>query len=111
MLLKDIIPSFCEELTRLLVNMGEIRLADQVQGLNVVDRCSCGGESCSTFYTTVRPRRGYGPGHRNVALEPEKGMLVLDVVNDVICQVEILDREDIRSALERSALFPPDYPP
>lgn len=43
-----------------------------------------------------------------MVLEPEKGILILDVVNDVICQVEILDREDIRSALDRIALFPPD---
>ena len=110
MLLKDVAPSFCEELVKLLVKAGESRLADQVKSLNVLDRCSCGGESCSSFYTTVRPPKGYGRGHRNVALQPEKGILILDVVYDVICQVEVLDREDIRSALERSALLIPDDP-
>ena len=110
MLLKDAIPWFCEELNLLLVKAGESRLADQVQSLSIVDRCPCRGESCSSFYTAVMPSRGYGPGHRNVVLEPEEGMLILDVVNDVICQIEILDREDIRLALECSASLPTDMP-
>jgi|GEM_PF-6030911 hypothetical protein len=38
-------------------------------------------------------------GHRNVPLEPAKGMLILDVVDGVIAQVEILYRNDIRQNL------------
>ncbi len=40
-----------------------------------------------------------GPSHRNVVLAPAEGMLILDVVSDVIAQVEVLDRDDIREKL------------
>jgi len=48
------------------------------------------------FRRTTSGQQHYGPGQRNVALEPAKGMLILDVVNGVIAQVEILYRNDIR---------------
>ena len=48
-------------------------------------------EFCQSFYTAPRPDAGYGPGHRNVCLDPRRGMLVLDVVDGRIMFVEVLD--------------------
>jgi hypothetical protein len=55
---------------------------------------------CSTFYTQPKPEGSFGPGHRNVALTPEEGMLILDVVTGEIACVEVLDRKDVRRKLD-----------
>jgi hypothetical protein len=48
---------------------------------------------CQSFYTQPPPAGAYGPGHRCVALSPHRpGMLVLDVVDDLIMFVEVIDR-------------------
>lgn len=99
-LLTDALPEFAAELQQLLIEEGEPELAAQVPALAIHDRCRCGDGICSTFYTHTRPEGAYGPGHRNVALTPEEGMLILDVVNGEIMCVEVLDREDIRHKLE-----------
>jgi hypothetical protein len=39
-------------------------------------------------------------GHRNLALTPEEGMLILDVVGGEIACVEVLDRKDVRRKLD-----------
>jgi hypothetical protein len=41
----------------------------------------------------------YGPKHRNVELEPARGMIILDVVDENIVQVEVLYRDDVRAEL------------
>jgi hypothetical protein len=98
-LLRDLLPLLSQELEQLLEEAGEAKLASQVSGLSIVDRCRCGDDFCASFYTQPKPKGAYGPGHRNVLLEPDKGMLILDVVNNVIAQVEILHRNDIRQTL------------
>jgi hypothetical protein len=97
--LRELFPLLSQELQKLLENTGEADLASQVSGLSIVDRCRCGDEFCASFYTQPKPNGAYGPGHRNVILEPANGMLILDVVNDVIAHVEILHRDDIRQKL------------
>ena len=79
----------------------EIELAQQVASLTVVDRCSCGSDSCAMFYTAPKPYGAYGPGHRNVALSPERGSLILDVVDGQIKAVEVLDREEVQKVLNQ----------
>jgi hypothetical protein len=74
-------------------------LAAQVQGLAILDRCRCGDELSTTFYTQPKPEGGYGPGHRNAALVPVEGKLILDVVGAEVACVEVLDREDVREKL------------
>lgn len=99
-LLADALPEFAAELRQLLVEKGESELAAQVPTLAIHDRCRCRDDiCCGTFYTQPRPDGAYGPGHRNVALTPGEGMLILDVVDGVIMCVEVLDREDVREKL------------
>ena len=87
------------ELENLLKKRGEVELAAQVPQLKVVDRCRCGDDFCSSFYTQPKPEGSYGPGHRCLDLDAAEGMLVLDVVAGTIAHVEILNRNDIRQTL------------
>lgn len=66
----------------------------------ILDRCRCGDDFWATFYTQPKPESGYGPGHRNVALAPEEGVLILDIVEVSIACVEVLYRDDIRQKLQ-----------
>src|SRR5271170_7423269 len=80
LLLTDTLPAFSAELRQLLEEQGEHELAAHVPLLAIQDRCRCGDDFCATFYTQPKPKAGFGPGHRNVRLMPEEGMLILDVV-------------------------------
>ena len=51
------------------------------------------------FYVLPKPPGAYGPGLRNVSLEPERGLLILDVVNVKIAAVEVLYRDEVRDKL------------
>jgi hypothetical protein len=98
--LADTLPAFAAELHQLLIEQGEPDLAAQVPGLAILDRCRCGDDICATFYTQPKPNGGFDPGHRNVRLMPNEGMLILDVVAGEIACVEVLDREDVRQKLQ-----------
>lgn len=53
-------------------------------------------------FTTVQAEKARLriPGrHRNVVLAPDDGTVILDVVRDQICCVEVLDRDDVREEL------------
>ncbi len=104
MRLIDSLPDFSQELALLLSQAGEPSLAEQVAQLDMVARCSCDDEFCASFYTAPKPRGSYGPKHRNIALEPNDGMIILDLVDEVIVNVEVIDRPDVRSKL--GFLFP-----
>jgi hypothetical protein len=95
LLLKDALPELADELAQLLSEAGEHHLAKQVPGLTIVDRCRCGDDFCATFYTQPKPEGSYGAGHENVVLEPERGMIILDVVDDTIACVEVLYRDEV----------------
>lgn len=101
MLLTESLPELSVELIRLLVAANESALAEQVASLSIVERCSCGGSHCSSFYTAPKPVGAYGPGHRNVLLEPDHGMIILDVVAERIMQIEILDRDDVFTRMQK----------
>jgi hypothetical protein len=102
LLLAEVLPVFAAELQQLLEENGEPELAAQVPGLMIFDRCRCGDDFCATFYTKPKPRGSFGPGHRNVALQPDEGMLILDVVGDAIACVEVLYRGEVRQRLEEA---------
>ena len=91
--------AFSSELERPIRDAGETVLAEQIANLAIVDRCRCGDSFCSTFYVMPKPPGAYGPGHRNVALDPQQGMVILDVVNEKIAAVEVLYRDDVRDSL------------
>lgn len=103
-LLISVLPDLTDELEKLLTSKGEADLAGQVPRLRIVDRCRCGDDFCSTFYVQPKPEGAYGPGHRNVVLDPRVGTLVLDVVNEEIAAIEVLYRDDVRDRLH--ALLP-----
>jgi hypothetical protein len=97
--LVEMFPELSAELQQLLAERGEAGLAAQVQEMRVIERCRCGDDFCGTFYVLPKPAGAYGTGHRNVSLEPERGMLILDVVSDKIAAVEVLYRDEIRQRL------------
>jgi len=97
----DLFPAFFAELEALLVREGRPDLSDQLGQLSVFDRCRCGEESCSHFYTAPKPIGAYGPGHENLTLPAERGLVVLDLVSGTIVGVEVLDRPDVKSPLDR----------
>jgi hypothetical protein len=97
--LVEMLPGLSAELQRLLTERNEVELAAQVPDLNVVDRCRCGDDFCAMFYVLPMPEGVYGPQHRNVALTPKEGMLILDVVANKIAAVEVLYRDEIRQKL------------
>jgi hypothetical protein len=92
-------PALARELQELLAARSETQLAAQVPRLAVVERCRCGDDFCGMFYALPKPDGAYGPGHRNVALTPKEGMLILDVVADKIATIEVLYRDEIRQKL------------
>jgi len=103
-ILTNALPELADEIEELLRVKGEPDLAAQVGELRIVDRCRCGDDFCATFYVQPKPEGSYGPGHRNIDLKPDTGMLVLDVVDERIAAVEVLHRDDVRRKLH--ALLP-----
>jgi hypothetical protein len=78
---------------------GESSLAESVHELRLVDRCRCGDDFCATFYTAPLPNGAYGPTLRSFELEPEEGMIILDVVEERIVCVEVLYRPAVSARL------------
>jgi hypothetical protein len=97
--LGETFPQLSKELQQLLTSAGESELAGQVPELTIVDRCRCSDDFCATFYTQPMPAGRYGPGLRTIALKPNEGTLILDVVDGVVAQIEVLYRDHIRQKL------------
>ncbi|PBC66174.1 hypothetical protein BX265_8499 [Streptomyces sp. TLI_235] len=96
-LVREVLPDLADELTALLLEEGEHRLAVAVQELRLVAECGCGQENCQSIRTSEHPPGSpYGPGHRCVPLLADRGLLVLDVVDDRIVHIEVLDRPPMR---------------
>jgi hypothetical protein len=96
----EVLPIFAIEVEELLNRQNEQKLAAQVALLTIADRCRCGEDFCAAFYVEPVPQGVYDPGHRNVELWAERGMIVLDVVDDRIMQIEVLYREEVRQAIQ-----------
>ena len=99
MLVAEVFPALATELQELLLKQNRSELAAQVPALQIADRCRCGDDFCASFYTQPKPEGSYPPNLETIELTPTEGMLLLDVVNGVIAQVEVLNREDIRKIL------------
>lgn len=99
MQLSEILPALATELEQLLKNRGEVELAAQVSQLTVIDRCRCGDDFCSSFYTQPKPAGYSGPGHRGMDLDAAEGMLLVDVIAGKIAHIEVLNRADVRRDL------------
>ena len=95
-LLREIYPDLCTELVGLLNAEGISDLGVCAHNLRIVAPCRCGDDFCQSFYTAPPPNGAYGTGHRNVTLDPEQGLIILDVVDDRIMFVEVLDHPPLR---------------
>jgi hypothetical protein len=104
LLLIDILPQLARELELLLKKQGELDLAAQVSTLNIIDRCRCGDDFCSSLYTQPKPEGRYGPDYRCFDLDAAEGMIIIDVASSLIAHVEILNRNDVRRSVV--AAFP-----
>lgn len=92
-LVSDRWPRLAAELAGALREADEDDLAEQVADLRILQQCDCRDAFCQSFYTQPPPDGAYGPDHRNVGLSPDRpGMLVLDVVDNLIMYVEVIDR-------------------
>ena len=96
--LQQTLPELADELSKLLAAAGHDDLAKQIADLSIVSRCHCGDDFCATFYTKPKPR-GYGASRKSIDLEPQHGMIILDVVDGSIVEVEVLYRDEIRRKL------------
>jgi len=94
-------PEFAAELEAILAEANEPDLAGQIASLEIASRCGCGDAFCQSFYTGDRPSGSWGGkgDHRTYALEPENGMVILDIVGGRIRFVEVLYRDDVGRAL------------
>ena len=102
---RHVFPEFWQELASLVAKSERSELAEQVPDLPLVDRCRCGQANCAHFYTAPRPSGAYGDGHSTVLLGATRGLIVLDVVDEIIVGVEVLDRPDVKRRLDQ--LMPP----
>jgi len=98
-LLHELLPALAHELEQCLLVEGENLLAGSIQTLQIFSACECSDITCGSFYTGPRPDGAFGPGHRSILLDPSNGMMILDVVDDVIRYVELIDRAAIHAAL------------
>jgi hypothetical protein len=89
-LVAEAMPRFAEELERALREQGEPRLAEQVPGLKLVERCACGNESCRSFYTAMPMKRWFRRG-RQVPVEGLPGHVVVDLIDGEIVYVEVVE--------------------
>lgn len=103
-LLQAVLPDLGAELAAGLRADGLQELAEQVPELEIWDQCGCGDSFCTSFYVGPRPVGAWSDEgeHHNQAPEVQRGMVVLDVVDGRIRYVEVLDRPEIRPALENT---------
>ncbi|MGI8467675.1 MAG: hypothetical protein ACR2N3_04410 [Pyrinomonadaceae bacterium] len=96
MVLKDVLPELSSELKSLFEKEKKSELAEQVDTLQITDRCRCGDDFCATIYTVPKPKGAWGTNHYTLPLDPEKGMINVDILNGKIVEIEILNRDEIR---------------
>lgn len=99
--LVDVLPRLATELEDLLEEEGEPGLAAQVATLPFVARCCNEVEVCQSFSTA--PEIGNRPPQpaerRTIQLDPDDGMIWIDVTDGRIVFVEVLYRDDVERAL------------
>jgi hypothetical protein len=100
--LKEVFPGFANELESLLNRKNEPIIAKQISELNIIDRCRCGELFCSTFYTSTKENLS-GVG-KIIELDPIRGMINVDTFDNLIIEIEVLDRDEIKIKLDE--IFP-----
>ena len=95
----EVFPNFHDELREYVEESPRPDLAGQIYSLKILSICECDDTGCATFYTAPKPDGAWGPHHYNVCLESERGLMVLDVLQENIVAVEILGRPDLKTIL------------
>ena len=98
--ISSLLPDFANELEGLTGVANRPDLSARIRGLVVEARCPCANRACAHFYTAPPPNGPYGPGHSNLVLPANTGMVVLDLLHDRIVGIEVLDRPDVKRALD-----------
>jgi hypothetical protein len=99
-LLADIAPEFAADLERELRAQDDHELAAQAPYLRVLSFCGCGDYQCASFTTREPSKRNPERQAETVPIEEVDGMVNVDIIDGVICYVEVLYRADLRSLLE-----------
>lgn len=100
--LRSLCPHLAKQLSDALLYAGHKRLAESVGDLTVVRRC-CKYSFCASFHTSdVSADTIANCGTRLVL--PVPGLTCVFIVDDEIVTIELLNRNDIRAALD--AAFP-----
>ena len=97
--LGQVLPELTGEIVGLLRAAGESALAVKFEFQPFHRWCECGDDFCQSFYTQPPPEGSFGPGHRTVCLDPDAGMINIDVVGDDIRYVEVLYRPEVPGQL------------
>lgn len=103
-LIEEALPQFSKELRALLLASKEPELAEQIPQLEITRRCSCVDDFCATFYTKYEPSTRPFQNAHSLELEPEEGMIIINVASGRIAEVEVLYRDDVRRQIR--AIFP-----
>jgi hypothetical protein len=96
-LAREVYPDFVTHLVGLLDAAGHRDLGICAWDVRIIALCACDDEFCQSFYTALPPQGAYGPGHRNIVLWPEHGMIILDVVDGRIMFVEIINHPPLHA--------------
>ena len=97
-LLRTALPELAAELEHLLRGEGKAELAEQVSQLEIVSRCRCGDDFCSTFYTRGSAN-ACNPIPETVVLSPRNGVVKVDITSGRITSVELSYRPDVEEKL------------
>lgn len=102
----DLLPEFAAELKALLARTDRVDLAERIDRLPILERCRCGDDDCAHFYTAPKPVGAYSPGHVNVPVPTESGLVVLDIFAGTVVAIEVLDRPDVKRILDEYLPLP-----
>ena len=99
-LLRDSLPDFAHELANLLLKVDRPDLACQIESMQVdMDRCVSGDGFCAMLCTGLQPAKGWGVEQTTIVLTPERGNILVDVIEGDIIAVEVFFRKDVQEKL------------
>ena len=101
-LLTNILPRLADELRQLLTRQGYLDLTDHISSVRIHDKCRCGNDFCSSIYTALKPEGAWGGGYETIVLDPDEGMINVDIVDRTIVYVEVINRPDIKKAVDEA---------
>lgn len=98
-LLVELLPALAREIEHGLNEARRPELAGQVGSLRVFELCGCDDLFCSSFYTSAKAERPWGGFVETLMPPVESGLVLLDVADGTVRYVEVIDRDDFKTAL------------